>query len=453
MVKIIYDPFDNQISEIIPNVKFESDKKTIQELVDHYQNGRLNLAPAFQRESVWHESQRRNLIKSMYENMPIPSIFLYEREDGSSCVYDVIDGKQRLESIFMFLGLKKFKAKTFWFKAEWEENGAYLSDYYYYHELENKERNKILSYPIQTITIKGSTSEIAEIFVRINSTGSHLKPQEIRKARYLKSEYLHESLKLANRESVLNYFLKNKILGKEQITRQKHVELVSELILSIYHKGIINKKRSIDEAMKTDALKGIQLKKSIGVFVQTLSTIKHIFPNIKETRFRGVADFYTLFMLIWKWKYLNHLILSDRKRRSLAQAYLSSFGYHIDNIRLKQKNFQTYKIEEGENLFVEYLRTVTSSTDEVNQRKNRERILESVLSDCFSPKDPFRFFNKEQRRIIWYLSKHECKKCKKKLNINNFHIDHITPHSKGGRTSLKNAQLLCPTHNLQKGNK
>ena len=79
MIKLLFDPQTDEISEIYQNVHFEPDKKTIQELIDHYENGRLNLSPAFQRASVWRESQRRNLIKSLYENIPIPSIFLYER--------------------------------------------------------------------------------------------------------------------------------------------------------------------------------------------------------------------------------------------------------------------------------------------------------------------------------------------------------------------------------------
>ncbi len=96
-----------------------------------------------------------------------------------------------------------------------------------------------------------------------------------------------------------------------------------------------------------------------------------------------------------------------------------------------------------------------SSTDEINQRRERERILDTVLSDCFEKKDPFRTFSKEQRRIIWYQSSGHCsnRKCKKRLTINNFHLDHIKPHSKGGKTTLKNAQILCAKCNLMKSDK
>ena len=455
MIRILYDPYSKDISEILHSVKFDTDNKTIQELIDHYENGRLNLNPAFQRESVWRDSQRRKLIKSIYENIPIPSIFLYEREYNGNIIYDVIDGKQRIESIFIFMGLSGFRGNRFWFEATWEEEDEKFTEYPSWNDLASKEKTKILSYPIQTITIKGTQSEIADIFVRINSTGSKLKPQEIRKANYLTSDFLKESVKIANKKKILEYLKKNRILGSEHITRQKHIELVSELILSIHDGGPINKKRAIDETMRKDTLHGQQLKSASKKFEQTFNLVISIFPKLRETRFRGIADFYTIFLLIWRWKYINRLVLSDKKRNVLAQAYLLALGNNIDIVREKQKNFQTYKIEEGESMFVNYLRTVMSSTDEINQRKEREKILDSVLSSIFETKDPYRIFNKEQRRIIWYQSNGHCsnRKCKKRLTINNFHIDHIKPHSKGGKTNLKNAQILCSKCNLEKSDK
>lgn len=455
MVKITYEQNSNKILDIINEVTFDTDKKTVKELINHYENGNLNLEPAFQRESVWQEFQRRRLIKSIWENIPIPSIFLYERESNGDLVYDVIDGKQRLESIFMFMGLKGFRGKKFWFKASWEEENEQLSTQLYWNDLDQKEKIKILSYPVQTITVRGSQSAIADIFFRINSTGSKLKPQEIRKAQYLTSEFLKKSSSVANRKKFISFLTKNRILSSEQISRQKHIELVSELILSIHYGGPINKKRAIDDTMQKDTLKGQQLKLASQRFSQTLSSFVKIFPKIRETRFRGVADFYTLFMLVWRWKYIDKIAVDDRKRKSLAQAYLLSFGNSIDLVREKQRDFKIGKIEADEAIFVDYLRTVMSSTDDINQRKIREKILDSVLSGCFSTKDPFRVFNKEQRRIIWYQSNGHCsnKKCKKKLNINNFHVDHIQPYSKGGKTSLKNAQILCVKCNLKKSNK
>ena len=83
---------------------------TIQNLVNHFQNGQLNLEPGFQRNSVWSLSDRSALIESIFMRYPMPSIFLYKRKDtDGGLVYDVIDGKQRLESLFMFMGLGYFR--------------------------------------------------------------------------------------------------------------------------------------------------------------------------------------------------------------------------------------------------------------------------------------------------------------------------------------------------------
>jgi Protein of unknown function DUF262 len=58
-----------------------------------------DLVLMFQRKSVWSWSDRRRLIQSIVPNYPSPSIFLYERQENGFVMYDVIDGKQRLESI------------------------------------------------------------------------------------------------------------------------------------------------------------------------------------------------------------------------------------------------------------------------------------------------------------------------------------------------------------------
>lgn len=50
-------------------------------------------------------------------------------------------------------------------------------------------------------------------------------------------------------------------------------------------------------------------------------------------------------------------------------------------------------------------------------------------------------------------SKYQCSICKKWFYPEELQIDHIEPWSKGGRTVLSNAQLLCSPCNKKKGNK
>src|SRR5436190_17928856 len=86
-------------------ITYEPGSKTIIDLIHLYSSNRLNLNPGFQRKSVWTEKDRRLLIDSIVRNYPLPAIFLYKRKDiNGGIVFDVIDGKQRIESILMFIG-------------------------------------------------------------------------------------------------------------------------------------------------------------------------------------------------------------------------------------------------------------------------------------------------------------------------------------------------------------
>jgi hypothetical protein len=64
----------------------------------------MNLEPAFQRYSVWSMADRRLLVNSIFDSIPMPSVYLYRRiGKGGRPIYDVIDGKQRIETILAFM--------------------------------------------------------------------------------------------------------------------------------------------------------------------------------------------------------------------------------------------------------------------------------------------------------------------------------------------------------------
>jgi len=72
----------------------------------------------------------------------------------------------------------------------------------------------------------------------------------------------------------------------------------------------------------------------------------------------------------------------------------------------------------------------------------------------FAIKDKQRGFTREQRRIIWNSTEErKCQECGEVLTWDDFTIDHIDPHSKGGRSEIENASLMCRKHNSAKGNR
>jgi hypothetical protein len=72
----------------------------VSKLWQTYMAGKLNLQAEFQREYVWDDKRASRFVESLLLNLPVPPVFLAENRDGS---WDVVDGHQRLESLFGFL--------------------------------------------------------------------------------------------------------------------------------------------------------------------------------------------------------------------------------------------------------------------------------------------------------------------------------------------------------------
>src|SRR5436305_59802 len=96
------------------NIAYRLRTSPVSHFVKLYKRGLLNLSPGFQRKSVWGTRDREKLIRTIFDGFPVPSVFLYKREDSRGrIVYDVLDGKQRLEAIFAFCGLPGFARQRF----------------------------------------------------------------------------------------------------------------------------------------------------------------------------------------------------------------------------------------------------------------------------------------------------------------------------------------------------
>ena len=61
--------------------------------------GKLNVRPAYQREFIYKDKQRADVIRSVRSGFPLNSIYWAKSEDG----YEMMDGQQRTISICQFL--------------------------------------------------------------------------------------------------------------------------------------------------------------------------------------------------------------------------------------------------------------------------------------------------------------------------------------------------------------
>jgi hypothetical protein len=428
-------------------IRHDADQRTVQDIINLYKNGQLNLQPGFQRDSVWTDRDRRKLIDSIVRNYPLPSVFLYCRHQNGEIIYDVIDGKQRIETILMFTGTLRGQR----FSAKVQLPGEDEKDWVNWRTLSRSKQQPIITaYKLRTIEVDGDPSDIIDLFVRINSTGKALTSQERRNAKYYKnSEFLTAAAKLAAQYK--DYFLQNGILSLGQISRMKHIELICELMISIYQGDVINKKAALDKVMEANSFSESQTRTARNKTVQALNRVKRMCPDLAQSRFHQVSDFYSLVVLIAKFE-TEGLILTDKRRNNLAWDLLRAFSNGVDEVRLLQKKAKGPK--PSQETYREYLLTVLQATDEIGQRRQRETILRGLLESLFQKKDSERLFSQEQRRILWNSSSlRKCSWCGKAVTWADLTIDHVDPFSKGGRTWLENAALMHHACNAAQGNR
>lgn len=130
----------------------------------------LHERPHFQRFYVWNNKLASLLIESILLNVPIPPCYLSQNEEYT---YDVIDGQQRIFSIYKFLDnqfpltglevLKELNTKRF-------------------HQLERKTQRQLETHILRCIVITNdSSAEIQfDVFERLNSNTVPLNAQELR---------------------------------------------------------------------------------------------------------------------------------------------------------------------------------------------------------------------------------------------------------------------------------
>jgi hypothetical protein len=431
----------------VKQITFEYGDKTVQEFALLYKNGQLNLEPGFQRHSVWSVRDRQKLVLSILQNYPIPSVFLYERSDNGTLVYDVIDGKQRLESLFMYIGISGYSRDRFSLRARLGQHEDGYADWSWARLRKKGFEHVLMGYKIQTAEVSGDLSDIIDLFVRINSTGKALTSAEKRHARYYTSTFLKTSGRLADRLEA--YFTGNRIISRTQVARMKHVELVSELMASVATGGLINKKTALDRIIGGQELPPAKLERARSEVGRVVNILRRMYPGMKSTRFANIADFYSLFMFTWKLDQ-GRCVLTNRKRNRLASDLLKSLSNGVDIVRDQQKKARGARPDQR--MFADYLLTVQGDTDSLATRQRREAVLEKLLGGLFEKKDERRLFSAEQRRLIWNSEeKRRCRKCKRPLSWENYTLDHIKPYSLGGPTRLSNASLLCRSCNSRKG--
>lgn len=141
--------------------------------------GRLDLEPSYQRKSVWTRRDRQYFLDTIFNNYPSPAIFLHKDiDEGGNTTYHVVDGKQRLETILMFvsnkLPIRDDIGDTRLANKRWRD----LSD-----EPELKRRLWDYQFTVEMLD-SIEPAVVNEVFGRLNRNSRKLSSQEIRHSRF-----------------------------------------------------------------------------------------------------------------------------------------------------------------------------------------------------------------------------------------------------------------------------
>ena len=452
---------------------------TIGDLRDTYKNGQINLAPPYQRKPVWKTKQRLLLLSSLFNGIPIPALIFHKQFHTGTLkeIYDVLDGKQRIETILHFIELKKIRDEgRLW--VEFINPHTNKRDYLFYHQLDNKKVNKeyenilekFWTYKLPIIEYEGDLSDFfgnnvasKEVFVRVNSTGSPLKKHEIRHA---KCAGLFFKLGDMLEEKYMNLFVNQwRVCSSTDTKRYLLHEFILELCVAIHLNIYSDRRKKLDELLSQYKWTGREIVFVRKGFNKIIRCVKDIFPNdsIKYTRFKNKSDFYSLFVVLLQ--LLNKgYVLDSRKDNRIIGKFLSEFSKQIQRLDPKVKKFVIPNLPESEQKLLPYIISTRQATDSLRNRETRHKYLMSVLKEGFilKTKDNTRIFDSSVKDLLWLLQKQNkprcpnptCnEKCKKYLTYDDAQVDHKYPWSKGGRTTLENARLICSSCNSSKGNR
>lgn len=76
-----------------------------------FEAGELDMDQPYQRGHVWDEHQRLELVRSLFQGVPLGAVYLNRRGRADRVGYRVVDGKQRLTAINDYLtGALRFPA-------------------------------------------------------------------------------------------------------------------------------------------------------------------------------------------------------------------------------------------------------------------------------------------------------------------------------------------------------
>lgn len=346
---------------IVTNMTRAINFQTVSWFWDLYQRKLLDLDPPYQRRSVWNQDYKDFFIDTVLNNYPAPAIFLYQEitPEGVS-KYGVVDGKQRLSTLFEF-AQNEFpvseKPTTTRFRGK------------YFKDLESTTKQDFWKYQFSVEYLPSSDEKlINNVFDRINRNVAKLTSQELRHAKF--------DGKFINEAEDITIWMSNVLpsnfpsIAQQSKKQMKDVELVSQLLLLIEEGPKAYSQDDLDKAFSSRDIFWDNKDEIVTSFRSVIDFLKKLVKDnsdgvfLSRTRLKNQADFYSLFGAI-------HELLREETEIDVPEA-INRIDYFL---RLVDDPEERPKVKEA----IDYYNAARSSSSDATSRRSRIGIMKDIL--------------------------------------------------------------------------
>ena len=382
-------------------------QKTVREIIDMINTGKLQYNQSTQRKFVYADMDAQldcgkttksgSLIHSILEyDIQLPAVYFWHNTDTGHL--NIHDGKQRLLSLYYFINpTPSINFTTI-------RNGKAMN----FNALSSADQEKLLNYTFDIVERTGTSEEEEKSFYLINTNSVNLTSYECL------SGMLHGTF-LTQFENFVEHAAKT----MDQVKPIGRGEQAYKLLLTMFD--------------LCDSKKAASNDKSMLLLCDRIRPLRDNWFDPKSFSFDEILQVFNEFSRVTKVK--------EDRALSVA-AYIVRKNYEADDVI---------------NLYRKSIKGINDigSWDIDTHKTFIDYFVENGYSASLDPK---RNFDKEIKDQLYARSN-----CCAHIDDNGSHctetnyskleVDHITPWSKGGRTILANAQLLCKHHNTSKGNR